>query len=115
MPSGKYDAYIFKGADGQYKVRPAVAILAHKSKFSICNVSGLKAEVRIENTHLEAGEQAVSPVPNGGKAEFKLKEQLLDETGKSFSYKVRVETPDWQALPVSGESDPVIIIDPPSP
>jgi hypothetical protein len=114
MPSGQHNAYILKGADGHYKVRPAVAILAHKSKFSICNVSGLKAEVRIESTHLDGGEAEVRPVPTGDKAEFKLKEQLPGEKGKSFSYKVRVETPDWQTLPVSGESDPVIIIDPPA-
>ena len=112
MARGKFDAYILKGADGQYKVRPAVAILDNANKFSICNVSGLVAQVRLEGVHLE-NDTDVKTVVAGQKVEFKLKPQGPNDNGKSFSYKVRVETTDWQTLPVSGESDPVIIIDPP--
>ena len=114
MARGKFDAYILKGADGQFKVRPAVAILDNGNKFSICNVSGLEAQVRIESSHLD-NDVEVKTVPSGKKVEFKLKAQGPNDPGETFSYKVRVETPNWQTLPVSGESDPVIIIDPPNP
>jgi hypothetical protein len=109
MASGKHHAYIVQ-VDGQFRVRPPVASLDKRqhAEFSICNVSGWPAEVTADSTMLANNQPTTQPVAEGDAVSFKLANR---NRSKAFSYEVWVNLNGvW--LPVHGESDPVIIIDP---
>jgi hypothetical protein len=109
MASGKHQAYIVQ-VEGQFKVRPAVASLekGQHRHFSICNVSEWPAKVKVDSAMLAPGESALQEVANGYAVSFLLGNR---NRSKAFTYEVSVNL-DGVELPVHGESDPVIIIDP---
>jgi hypothetical protein len=109
MASGKHQAYIVQ-VEGQFKVRPAVASLEKRQhkQFSICNVCEWPATVTVDSAMLAPGQSASQNVANGDAVSFLLRNR---NKSKAFTYEVWVDFGSAK-VPVHGESDPVIIIDP---
>jgi hypothetical protein len=103
----KCDAFIVYH-NGQYLVRPAFAIVAPGGKFRIRNMADVgDAEVTLPVRRLKdplKSRQSAKATRPEDIAEFEL-----DEQDGSFSYQVTIN-----GQRAAGESDPVIIIDPPA-
>jgi hypothetical protein len=107
----KADAYVFSHPALGFVVRPSFAVVNAKGdrKFRVRNLTGLDGvfvTLPLERIVVTAPGNAKKPAGKGPKefAEFELKE--LDGV---FPYEVLVGNKKAQ-----GESDPVIIIDPPA-
>jgi hypothetical protein len=101
----KYDAYIVYH-EGEYLVRPAFVVATKGGKFTICNMTDMgDAEVTLPFKRVAGGKahKQVTDIKNG---KLSLDFDLGQQDGY-FSYQVTVD-----GYAASGESDPVIIIDP---
>jgi hypothetical protein len=103
--NGKSNAIILE-KDGKYFVRPAYASVdGEKLQFRIRNMSETEdAVVTLPASRVAAGEDHRGKIQPG--QDFVT--TLARQNGK-FSYKVKVD-----GVRAEGESDPVIIIDPPA-
>jgi hypothetical protein len=108
MP-GKYDAYILD-VEGKFLVRPAVAALEGGSgkRFRIRNLTEYEAEIELDSAL--NGTKKTAPA-NGGFADFVVNPRA----DGAYPYEVWLLLAADVKLRVPGESDPVIIIDPPNP
>jgi negative regulator of sigma E activity len=108
MASGKHQAYIVE-VEGQFRIRPSVATLDLGSHplFSIRNVTDWPATVTVDGTMLVRNTPRTRHAAPGAAVTFRL------DPGASgaYTYEVWVDLGSAK-LPVQGESDPVIIIDP---
>jgi hypothetical protein len=104
--AGKYDAYIIE-AEGKFLVRPAVAPVEGGSgkHFQIRNLTDFDAAVTLAAAVNGATKTAGA---GGGAAKFTIN----SKADGSFPYEVWLDLGNGIKLRVSGESDPVIIIDP---
>ena len=106
MP-GRFDAYVF-AVEGRFVVRPAVVALEKGSKFRIRNLTGLGISVELPEG-LQSSPSKRKKDIGSGYAEFEL-----DGGSGLYQYEVWVNVMNLGGLVrVQGESDPVIIIDPP--
>jgi hypothetical protein len=105
MP-GKFDAYILE-VEGKFLVRPAAAPVegGNGKHFSIRNLTDYDADVALDPA-VNGSRKTASA--NGGHADF----VIASRADGCYSYEVWLDLRNGIKLRVSGESDPVIIIDP---
>jgi len=105
--AAKSDAFIIYH-NGQYLIRPAFAVVSPGGKFRIRNMADVgDAEVSLPAKRLK--DPSKSKQSAKAKAAEDVAEFELDSQEGCFSYQVTVN--GQRAV---GESDPVIIIDPPA-
>ena len=101
--AGKFDAYILE-VEGRFMVRPAVAAVEQAAVFKIRNLTGFDATVDPDDA-VKTGKVQIAA---GGWGQF----HVNPAADGVYQYEVWLHLGDTD-LRVNGESDPVIIIDPP--